>query len=56
MKILPSYFKKKLSIIIYIFEEIINFSFYVSHQNFLDTINDIKIIIHKSNLTYKYYD
>ena len=56
MKILLFYFKKNILIIIYIFEKIINFGFYVSYQNFLDTINDIKIVIYQSNLTYKCYD
>mgnify|MGYP004683510059 CR=1 FL=1 len=50
MKILLFYFKKNILIIIYIFEKIINFGFYVSYQNFLDTINDIKIVIYQSNL------
>lgn len=46
MKLLLFYFKKKILIIIYILKEIINFGFYVSYQNFLDTINDIKIVIY----------
>ena len=46
MKLLLFYFKKKILIIIYILKEIINFGFYVSYQNFLDTKNDIKIVIY----------